>query len=163
MISYLNTVEVLGAGIDRESQVNMILQSQTESFKKFRLSYNMNKNIYTLSEMMNELVATKGILVTININTNMAEVFSSKPKSKCKGGRKKKDFTKQEGKKIALGVANKGKKKARDYTKGKCFHCGEKGHLKRNCPKFIADKNKGMMRSFLLETCLVHNDGHLCH
>ena len=26
-----------------------------------------------------------------------------------------------------------------------------------NCPKFIASKNKGMMRSFLLENCLVNN------
>ena len=138
MISYLNTLEVLSAGNDRQSQMDI------------------NKKIYTFSEMMNELVAVKGILVTANIDTNMAEVFSSKPKSKCKGGRKK-DFTKQEGKQVALGVANKGKKKARDYTKGKYFHCGEKGHWKRNCPKFIADKNNGMMRLFLLETCLVHN------
>ena len=106
--------------------------------------------------MMNEFVVEKGILVTANIDTNMAEVFSSKPKSKCKGGRKK-DFTKQEGKQVALGVANKGKKKSRDYTRGKCFHYGEKGHWKRNGLEFIADKNKGIMRSFLLENCLVHN------
>ena len=84
MISYLNTVEVLGAGIDRESQVNMILQSQTESFKKFRLSYNMNKNIYTLSEMMNELVVAKSILVKAGADTNMAKTSSSKPKSKAR-------------------------------------------------------------------------------
>ena len=106
---------------------------------------------------MNELVVEKGILVIASIDTNMAKVFSSKPKSKCKDGRKKKDFTEQEGKHVALGVANKGKKKARDYTEGKCFHCGEKGHWKRNCPKFLAAKNKGMIRSFLLEICLVQN------
>ena len=77
---------------------------------------------------MIELVATEGILGIESVDTNMAKDSSSKPKSKGKGGKKKKD-----------------------YTKGKCFHCGDKGHWKRNCPKFIADKNEGVMRSFLLE------------
>ena len=113
----------------------------------------MNKKIYTLSELMNELVATEGILGTSNVDANMAEVSTSQPKSKGKGKKKKKkDFTKQDGKQIALGVSNKGKK-----IKGKCFHCGEKGHWKRNCPKFKATNNKGMKSSFLLEICLVQN------
>ena len=123
MISNLNTLEVLGADIDGESQVDMILQSLPESFKEFRLNYNMNKKVYTLSELMNELVAAKGILGTSNVDANMAETSTSQPKSKGKGKKKmKKDFTKQDGKQIALGVSNKGKK-----IKGKCFHCGEKG------------------------------------
>ena len=47
----------------------------------------------------------------------MVEASTSEPKSKGKGKKKKKkkDFTKQDGKQIALGVANKGKKK--DYVK----------------------------------------------
>ena len=155
MISHLNTLEVLGADIEGESQVDMILQSLLESFKKFRLNYNMNKKIYSLSELMNELVVAKGILGTSNVEANMVEASSSQPKSKGKGKKKKKDFTKKDGKQIALGVANKGKKK--DYAKGKCFHYGEKGHWKRNCPKFRAIKNKGMKCSFLLELCLVQN------
>ena len=115
-ISYLNTLEVLGADINGESQVDMIIQSLLESFKEFRLNYNMNKKIYTFSELMNELVVAEGILVKADVDTNMAEASSSKPKSKGKGGWKK-DFTKQEGKQVALGVANKGKKKPRDSTK----------------------------------------------
>ena len=122
MISNLNTLEVLGVDIDGESQVNMILQSLPESFKEFKLNYNMNKKIYSLSELMNELVAAEDILGTSNVDANMAEASTSQPKSKGKG-KKKKDFTKQNGKKISLGVADKGKK-----IKGKCFHCGEKGH-----------------------------------
>ena len=43
MISNLNTFEVLGANIDGESQVDMILQSLPESFKEFKLNYNMKK------------------------------------------------------------------------------------------------------------------------
>ena len=101
---------------------------------------------------MNELVAAEGILGTSNVDANMAEASTSQPKSKGKGKKKKKDFAKQVGKQVALGVASKGKK-----TKGKCFHCGEKGHWKRNCPKFKAANNKGIKSSFLLEICLVQN------
>ena len=156
MISNMNTLEVLGADIDGESQVDMILHSLPESFKEFKLNYNMNKKIYSLSELMNELVAAEGILGTSSVDANMSEASTSQPKLKGKGKKKKKkDFTKQDGKQIALGVANKGKKK--DYTKGKCFHCGEKGHWKRNCPKFRVTNNKGMKSSFILEICLVRN------
>ena len=94
MISYLNTLEVLGANIDGESQADMILQSLLESYKEFRLNYNVNKNIYTLSELMNKLVVAKGISGATSVDTNMAKDSSSKPKSKGKCGKKKKDFTK---------------------------------------------------------------------
>ena len=77
MISNLNTLEVLGADIDGESQVDMILWSLLESFKEFRLNYNMNKKIYSLSELMNELVATEDILGTSNVDANMAETSTS--------------------------------------------------------------------------------------
>ena len=119
-ISNLNTLEVLGTDIDGESQVDMILQSLPESFKEFRLNYNMNKNVYTLSKLMNELVTAEGVLGTSSVDANMAEVSTTQPKSKGKGKKKKKkkkDFPKQDSKQVALGVANKGKK-----IKGKCFH-----------------------------------------
>ena len=110
MISYLNTLEVLGADIDGESQADMILQSLPESFKEFKLNYNMNKKIYTLFELMNELVAAEGILGTASVDTNMVEASSSKPKSKGNGGKKKKDCAKQDGKQIASGL-KQGKEK----------------------------------------------------
>ena len=90
MISNLKTLEVLGVDIHEESQVDMILQSLPESFKKFRLNYNMNKKIYSLSELMNALVAVEGILGTSIVDANMAKASTSQPKSKGKGKKKKK-------------------------------------------------------------------------
>ena len=89
MISYLNTLKVLGVDIDEESQTNMILQSLPKSFKEFRLNYNMNKKIYTLSELMNELVAAEDILGTFSVNANMVEASTSQPKPKGKGKRRR--------------------------------------------------------------------------
>ena len=63
----------------------MILQSLPKSFKEFKLNYNMNKKIYLLSELMNELVAAKGILGTSSVDTNMIEASTSQPKSKGNG------------------------------------------------------------------------------
>ena len=55
----------------------MILQSLLESFKEFRLNYNMNKKVYTLSELMNELAAAEGILSTSNVEANVGEASTS--------------------------------------------------------------------------------------
>ena len=46
----------------------------------------MNKNIYSLSELMNELVAAEGILGTSSVDANMADASTSQPKSKGKQG-----------------------------------------------------------------------------
>ena len=84
MISYLNTLEVLGTDIDGESQVDMILQSLPKLIEEFIFNYNMHKKIYTLSKLMNELVAMEGILGTASVDANMAEASSSKPEAKAK-------------------------------------------------------------------------------
>ena len=75
MISNLNTLEVLGADIDGEFRSDMILQSRPKSFKEFRLNYNINKKIYTLSELMNELVVAEGILGIACVDANMVELL----------------------------------------------------------------------------------------
>ena len=122
MISNLNTLEVLGADIDGEFQVDMILQSLPKSFKEFRINYNMNTKIYSLSELRNELVVAEGILGTSSVNANTAEASTSQSESKGKGKKKKKkDFTKQDGKQITLGVANKAKKKKKGICQRKVF------------------------------------------
>jgi hypothetical protein len=59
MIARLNTLEVLGAKIEGESQVDMILQSLPSSFNQLKLNVTMNKKDFTLSELMNELITVE--------------------------------------------------------------------------------------------------------
>ena len=55
MIGYMNILEVLGAEIYGETQVDMILNSLPASFNQFKLNYSMNKLGYSLSEMVSSL------------------------------------------------------------------------------------------------------------
>ena len=49
MMSHLNEVEILGADIDGETQVDIVLQSLSESFMQFLLNYYMNKSLYSMT------------------------------------------------------------------------------------------------------------------
>ncbi|XP_019242210.1 PREDICTED: uncharacterized protein LOC109222298, partial [Nicotiana attenuata] len=52
---------VLGAVIDKESQVEMVLQTLPDSFQRFRLNYNMNKMDLSLAKLLNELQAAESM------------------------------------------------------------------------------------------------------
>eukprot|EP00268_Persea_americana_P036150 TRINITY_DN35629_c0_g1_i4.p1 TRINITY_DN35629_c0_g1~~TRINITY_DN35629_c0_g1_i4.p1 ORF type:complete len:136 (+),score=25.42 TRINITY_DN35629_c0_g1_i4:49-408(+) len=51
MMGHLNELQVLGAEIDGETQIDIILQSLTDSFENFCLNYNMNKLNFSLAEL----------------------------------------------------------------------------------------------------------------
>ena len=53
MFDHLNTLEILGAEIDGESQVDMILESLPEFYDQSKLDYVLNHKDYTLSELIN--------------------------------------------------------------------------------------------------------------
>ena len=57
MISFINELDMLGAKIDSETQVDAILASLPNSFNQFIMNYNMNKMVVTLSELLNMLKA----------------------------------------------------------------------------------------------------------
>lgn len=89
MIDCLNTLEVLGAEIDGESQVDIVLESLPDSFNQFKLNYSMNKLTYTLAGLMSSLQTAEGIVKGKSIQN--VEASSSKPKPKGKGKKKVKN------------------------------------------------------------------------
>ncbi|KAL8120252.1 hypothetical protein AgCh_017415 [Apium graveolens] len=142
MMSHLNEIEILGAELDGETQIDIILMSLSKSFEQFRLNYNMNKRQYSLAELLTELQAAEG-LFRQSVQVNVAEKGSS---SKPKGIKKKKKAQTQKAVK-AVGVQGGVKK-----PKGKCFRCKQSGHWKQDCPLPTKTNNTGMSLSLVTET-----------
>ena len=61
LIGLFNEMEILGAEINGETKVDMVLETLLHSFKQFKFNYNMNKMVMSLLELMRELQTTKGI------------------------------------------------------------------------------------------------------
>ena len=147
MMALLNELEMLGAEIDGETQVDFVLNSlKSESFKQFRVNYSMNKMHLSLSELLKELHATEGLLGVKKSSVLVAEkASSSKPKGKKKQNKSHKKVV------GAVIAPRDGVKK----PKGKCFQCNQKGHWKKDCPVFLNKVNKGGKSfSLVVESCL---------
>ena len=123
MIECFNTAEILGAEIDAESQIDMILETLPESFNQFKLHFNMSKMDMTLSELMKKLQVAEGIVKP----KAQAHFFQSSSKLNPKGKKFKKKQNKGKGQKKG-NTGNRKDKGSDDKPKGKCFKCGLKGH-----------------------------------
>ncbi|OAY70105.1 Retrovirus-related Pol polyprotein from transposon TNT 1-94, partial [Ananas comosus] len=116
MIKDLEELEKLGVKMDKELQVDLILQSLPVSYGQFIVNYHMNKIDCTNAELLNMLITTEGTLKSSKGSILAVErASSSKRKSNWKKKPAKKQKTKNKPKKEAS------KNKAAD--KGKCFHC----------------------------------------
>ncbi|XP_019244524.1 PREDICTED: uncharacterized protein LOC109224397 [Nicotiana attenuata] len=83
---------VLGAVIDKESQVEMVLQTLPDSFQQFRLNYNMNKMDLSLAKLLNELQVAESIIKqqapVVALNVSKPSISKSKGKKKKKKAQK---------------------------------------------------------------------------
>ena len=130
MISFINKLDMLGAEIDSETQVDAILASLPASFNQFIMNYDMNKMVVTLLELLNMLKAAKDLIKKEKPTVMLVEKSDTSLKLKPNGKNFKRkgsqSFNKAQGDKV-----NKDAKKKK--AKGNCFHCGKPSHWKRNC------------------------------
>ena len=119
MISHISRAEVMGAKLQKEMKIDLILQSLPKHFNQFKVNYNMHKMDLTPVQLMHELESVEQSLKDPG-SINFME-GSVKPKGKPKGGNKNKK------KKAMIAVI---KSDAMKKPKGKCLKCGQKGHWK---------------------------------
>ena len=55
MMGHINTAEVMGAKLEQEMKVDMILEYLPNSFSQFKMNYNMNKLKLTPDDLMHKL------------------------------------------------------------------------------------------------------------
>ena len=89
MFDHLNTLEILGSEIDGESHTDIIPKSMSDSFNQFQLNCSMNKNNFTLYELLNALQVAEGIVKGRPSVNKMENASLSKHFSKKKGKQKK--------------------------------------------------------------------------
>uniref|UniRef100_A0A8I7B3U5 Polyprotein n=1 Tax=Hordeum vulgare subsp. vulgare TaxID=112509 RepID=A0A8I7B3U5_HORVV len=125
----------LGVELPDDAIIDRILQSLPPSYKGFVLNYNMQGMEKTIPELYSMLKSAE-----VEIKKEHQVLMVNKTTS-FKKGRGKKNF-KKDGKAVAApGKPDAGKKKKNGpKPETECFYCKGKGHWKRNCPKYLADK-----------------------
>nr|XP_051189951.1 uncharacterized protein LOC127303235 [Lolium perenne] len=124
--------EVLSVGIHR------VLQSLPPSYKNFVMNYNMQNMNKELPELFSMLKSAE-----VEIQKEHQVLMVNKTTSFKKQGKPKKGNFKKGSKKVA---APPEKPKAGPKPDTECYYCKEKGHWKRNCPKYMADLKSGLVK-----------------
>ncbi|KAL0336680.1 UNVERIFIED_CONTAM: hypothetical protein Sradi_4879900 [Sesamum radiatum] len=150
MLSLVEKLEDLKAGLENDTYIDMILQSLLPSYDPFIVNFNMNG----LEKFINEF------------DQYVGEASTSKAKGKRAGcWKRKKDKAKaktvvitKDAKSSPIAPVGMGKEKKRMGTQQQsrandiCIHCREKGHWKRDCSN--QSSNQGM---FVVEVNMVTN------
>ena len=122
MIKDIKELQKLSLMMDKELQLDLILQSFPDSYGQFIMNYYINKIDYTLSKLLNLLVTAEGTLKSLKRMVFAVEQTFSKRKSTVK--KKNKKSTKKQ--KTMSGKKKKAPKEVND--KEKYFYCNFEGH-----------------------------------
>ncbi|KAL0437762.1 UNVERIFIED_CONTAM: hypothetical protein Sradi_0484100 [Sesamum radiatum] len=163
MLSLVEKLEDLKAGLNNDMYIDVILQSLPPSYDPFIVTCNMNGLEKSIHELINMLVQYEAMTHKSEPAVLVGEASTSKAKGK--GARR---WKRKKGKGTAVtatastgGVppaAPKGKGRGkvggsqRSKANDVCMHCQGKGHWKRECPQLLS--NPGM---FVVEVNMISN------
>ncbi|KAL0444312.1 UNVERIFIED_CONTAM: hypothetical protein Slati_2153900 [Sesamum latifolium] len=152
MLSLVEKLEDLKAGLENDTYIDVILQSLPPSYDLFIVNYNMNGLEKSIHELINMLVQYEATIHKSEPVVLVGETSTSKAKGK--GARR---WKRKKGKGTAVTATastggapaaprGKGKGKVGGFQRSKandvCMHCQGKGHWKRESPQLLS--NPGM-------------------
>ncbi|XP_073158882.1 uncharacterized protein [Henckelia pumila] len=132
-------LKALKLEFSEDLQVHLVLLSLPQQFNQFKVSYNCQKETWSLNELISHCVQEEERLK--QDKTESAH-FASTSKTKDKGNKKK-------GKEAAVTQPlKKQKKDPSDSQSTACFFCGGEGHMKTHCSNYHAWRaNKGLPKT----------------
>ncbi|KAK1599842.1 hypothetical protein QYE76_018718 [Lolium multiflorum] len=137
MSGHAKKLSDLGIVIPNQLGIHRVLQSLPPSYKNFVMNYNMQNMNKELPELFSMLKS-----IEVEIRKENQVLMVNKTTNFKKQGKPKKGNFKKGGKKVA---APPEKTKAGPKPDTVCYYCKEKGHWKRNCPKYLADLKSGLI------------------
>ncbi|KAL0451296.1 UNVERIFIED_CONTAM: hypothetical protein Slati_1107700 [Sesamum latifolium] len=163
MLSLVEKLENLKAGLNNDTYIEMILQSLPPSYDPFIVNYNVNGLEKSIHELINMLVKYEATTHKSEPAVLVGEASTSKPKGKGarrwkrkKGNGTAVTATASTGGAPPAAPKGKGKGKVGDSQRSKannvCMHCQGKGYWKRECPQLLS--NPGM---FVVEINMISN------
>ncbi|KAL0409624.1 UNVERIFIED_CONTAM: hypothetical protein Sradi_1896800 [Sesamum radiatum] len=152
MLSLVEKLEDLKAGLENDTYIDVILQSLPPSYDPFIVNYNMNKFEKSIRELINMLVQYEATTFKSEPAVLVGEASTSKAKGK--GARR---WKRKKGKGTTVkATASTGGAPAALMGKGKgmiggsqskandvCMHCHGNGHWKRECPQLLSNLGAG--------------------
>ncbi|XP_042387520.1 uncharacterized protein LOC121979592, partial [Zingiber officinale] len=155
MIGYIERLESLGSKLDQDLAVDLVLSSLPPSFSQFVLNFNMNSVDKSLTDLMVMLkTAKKDTKVNPSLHAMMVRKTNKRPSTEKFNPKanvvKNPRYQAQKKLKKEMQVPQSDEKEAM------CFHCGKKGHWKKNCYIFMKKNGSGADASgvFIIESNL---------
>ncbi|KAL0303349.1 UNVERIFIED_CONTAM: hypothetical protein Sradi_6203000 [Sesamum radiatum] len=146
MLSLVEKLEDLQAGLDNDTHIDVILLSLAPSYDLFIVNYNMNGLEKSINKLINMLVQYDATTKKSEPSALVGEASTSKTKGKrARRWKRKKDKAKAAATTLSAPVnlvgmgKGKGKVGAMPNKANDVYiHCRKKGHWKRECPKLLS-------------------------
>ncbi|CAH1414927.1 unnamed protein product [Lactuca virosa] len=149
MQRYVDRLMKLNVNFPEELAIDIILHSLPSCYDQFRMTYHMNKEEVTLSKLQGLLKTAESGLKSKSVATPTPTTTPVLAIGQGKGKKRKHPSKGTKGKSLegsSSGTKGGSITPSAIPKDAECFYCQNKGHWKRNCPKYLQDVKDGKVK-----------------